>query len=170
MELSRPLKISPTLAKLEQAKSYLEKVLPNHSWDSAGQPKSTSSPSSTPKHSPTKAFSRIGSPRSEPHHQQASAVGKAAGFKALSLPFHKVSLQTAQMVVVLETEAHPVKPSVTFLVSAMTGNLNVKSGPRKEGQSQMIDCIFFPFLTKTFEGSNVCQDLKFKEYFSDSLT
>lgn len=145
VELSRPLKVNPTLAKLEQAKAYLEKVLPNHSWDAAGQPKSTSSPSSTPKHSPTKAFSRVGAPRSDPHHQQAAAARKAAGFKALSLPFHKVSLQTAQMVVVMETEAHPVKPSVTFLVSAMTGSLNVKSGPRKEGQSQMIDYIFFHF-------------------------
>lgn len=144
VELSRPLKINPTLAKLEQAKAYLEKVLPNHSWDTASQPKSMSSPSSTPKHSPTKAFSRIGTPRLDPHHQQASAAGKAASFKAPSLPFHKVSLQTAQMVVVMETEAHPVKPSVTFLVSAMTGSLNVKSGPRKEGQSQMIDYILFP--------------------------
>lgn len=153
VELCRPLKINPTLAKLEQAKAYLEKVLPNHSWDTASQPKSTSSTSSsssTPQHSPSKAFSRVGTPRLDPHHhhQQASAAGKAAGFKAVPLPFHKVSLQTAQMVVVLETEAHPVKPSVTFLVSAMTGSLNVKSGPRKEGQSQMIDDIFFYFFYK----------------------
>lgn len=154
MELCRPLKINPTLAKLEQAKAYLEKVLPNHSWDTASQPKSTSSTSSsssTPQHSPSKAFSRVGTPRLDPHHhhhhqQQASALGKAAGFKAVPLPFHKVSLQTAQMVVVMETEAHPVKPSVTFLVSAMTGSLNVKSGPRKEGQSQMIYDISFIYL------------------------
>lgn len=139
VELSRPLKINPTLAKLEQAKAYLEKVLPRHSWDTTGQPKSTTSASSTPKHSPTKAFSRIGTPRCDTHHQQRSAAGNAAGFKNLSLPFHKVSLQTAQVVVVMETEAHPVKPSVTFLLSAMTGSLNVKSGPRREGQSQMND-------------------------------
>lgn len=129
VELSRPLKINPTLAKLEQAKAYLKKVLPNYTWDTSSKPKSTYS---TPQASPSKAFSRISAPRIEPHYQ-TSAAGKAS-FKALSLPFHRVSLQTAQMVVVMETEAHPARPSVTFSVSAMTGSLNVKSGHRKEGK------------------------------------
>lgn len=132
VELSRPLKINPTLAKLEQAKAYLKKVLPNYTWDTSSKPKSTYS---TPQASPSKAFSRIGAPRIEPHYQ-TSAVGKDSSFKALALPFHRVSLQTAQMVVVMETEAHPARPSVTFSVSAMTGSLNVKSGHRKEGKSE----------------------------------
>lgn len=132
VELSRPLKINPTLAKLEQAKAYLKKVLPNHTWDTSSKPPSASS---TPQSSPMKTLPRAGLSRSDPHHQ-ASALGKANSIMALALSFHKVSLQTAQIVVVMETEAHPVRPHVTVTVSAMTGSLNMKSGPRIEGELQ----------------------------------
>ncbi|XP_041797507.1 vacuolar protein sorting-associated protein 13B-like isoform X1 [Chelmon rostratus] len=132
VELSRPLKINPTLAKLEQAKTYLSKVLPNHTWDSSSKPPSASS---TPHSSPTKTHPRAFPSRSDPHHQ-ASALGKAGTIRALALPFHKVSLHTAQIVVVMETESHPVRPSVTVTVSAMTGSLNMKSGPRIEDAVQ----------------------------------
>lgn len=144
VELSRPLKINPTLAKLEQAKAYLKKVLPNHTWDTSSKPQSTST---TPHSSPSKAFPRAGISRSDPQHQ-ALALGKASSINALALSFHKVSLQTAQIVVVMETEAHPVRPSVTLTVSAMTGSLNVKSGPRIEGKSKT-NIFYFCAETKT---------------------
>lgn len=130
MELSRPLKINPTLAKLEQAKAYLRKVLPNYTWDTSSRPPSTST---TPHSSPTKAFPRASVSHPDPH-LQASAVGKAGSIKALALTFHKVSLQTAQIVVVMEAEVHPVRPSVTLIVSAMAGSVNVKAGSRIEGE------------------------------------
>ncbi|KAI3361490.1 hypothetical protein L3Q82_013637 [Scortum barcoo] len=132
VELSRPLKINPTLAKVEQAKAYLKKVLPNHTWDSSSKPPSASS---TPHSSPAKTLPRAFPSRSEPHHQ-ASALSKASSIRALALSFHKVSLHTAQIVVVMETEAHPMRPSVTAVVSAMTGSLNIKSGPRVEDAVQ----------------------------------
>ncbi|XP_078109917.1 intermembrane lipid transfer protein VPS13B isoform X3 [Sander vitreus] len=132
VELWRPLKINPTLAKLEQAKAYLEKVLPNTTRDTSSKPPSASS---TPHSSPTKTLPRPFPSRSEPHHQ-ASALGKASSVGALALSFQKVSLHTAQIVVVMETEAHPMRPSVTVAVSAMTGSLNVKSGPRIEDAVQ----------------------------------
>lgn len=144
VELSRPLKINPTLAKLEQAKAYLKKVLPNHTWDTSSKPQSTST---TPHSSPSMAFPRAGISRSEPHHQPL-ALGKASSINALALSFHKVSLQMAQIVVVMETEAHPVRPSVTLTVSAMTGSLNVKSGPRIEGKSKT-NIFYFCAETKT---------------------
>uniref|UniRef100_A0AAQ5ZM51 Vacuolar protein sorting 13 homolog B n=1 Tax=Amphiprion ocellaris TaxID=80972 RepID=A0AAQ5ZM51_AMPOC len=118
IELSRPLKINPTLAKLEQAKAYLKKVLPNQTWDPSSKPPSASS---TPHSSPAKTLHRGFSPRSDPHHQ-ASALDKTNSVRAMALSFHKVSLHTAQIVVVMETEAHPMKPSMTVSVSAMTGN------------------------------------------------
>ncbi|XP_074510650.1 intermembrane lipid transfer protein VPS13B isoform X2 [Sebastes fasciatus] len=132
VELWRPLKVNPTLAKLEQAKAYLKKVLPDHTWDTSSKPPSASS---SPHSTPTKTLPRAFSPRSDPHHQ-ASALGKASGVGALALSFHKVSLHTAQIVVVMETEAHPMRPSVTVTVSAMTGSLNMKSGPRIEDAHQ----------------------------------
>uniref|UniRef100_A0A3B5AH31 Vacuolar protein sorting 13 homolog B n=1 Tax=Stegastes partitus TaxID=144197 RepID=A0A3B5AH31_9TELE len=134
IELSRPLKINPTLAKLEQAKAYLKMVLPNQTWDPSSKPPSASS---TPHSSPAKTLHRGFSPRSDPHHQ-ASSVGKASSVRAMALSFHKVSLHTAQIVVVMETEAHPMKPSMTVSVSAMTGNLNMKSGPRIEVQAASV--------------------------------
>lgn len=132
VELSRPLKINPTLEKLEQAKAYLKKVLPNQMWDTPSTPLSTSI---TPHSSPLKAFPKAGTSSSDSHHQ-ASALAKASSIKAMTLSFHKVSLQTAQIVVVMETEAHPMRPSVALTVSAMTGSLNVKSGPRLEGKKE----------------------------------
>ncbi|XP_039974155.1 vacuolar protein sorting-associated protein 13B-like isoform X2 [Xiphias gladius] len=134
VELSRPLKISPTLAKLEQAKVYLKKVLPNHVWDTSSKPLSASS---TPHTSPKKTLPRPFLSRSDPHHQ-VSALGKTSIIRALALSFHKVSLHTAQIVIVMETEAHPMKPSVTVSVSAMTGSLNMKSGPRIEVQASSL--------------------------------
>lgn len=125
MELARPLKINPTLAKLEQAKAYLMKVLPNHTWGTSSNPPSASP---SPYSSPAKTL-----PRPPPAHSEASALGKDS-VRALALSFHKVSLHTAQIVVVMETEAHPMRPSVTAAVSAMTGSLNMKSGPRIEGE------------------------------------
>uniref|UniRef100_A0A3Q1ES67 Vacuolar protein sorting 13 homolog B n=1 Tax=Acanthochromis polyacanthus TaxID=80966 RepID=A0A3Q1ES67_9TELE len=135
IELSRPLKINPTLAKLEQAKAYLKKVLPNQTWDPASKPPSASS---TPHSSPAKTLHRGFSPRSDPHHQ-ASPLDQTSSARAMALSFHKVSLHTAQIVVVMETEAHPMKPSMTVSVSAMTGNLNMKSGPRIEAASVLLE-------------------------------
>ncbi|XP_027872491.1 vacuolar protein sorting-associated protein 13B isoform X1 [Xiphophorus couchianus] len=124
VELCRPLKISPTLMKMEQAKAYLQKVLPNYTWESSSK---TPSAFSTPHSSPKKSEQRAFPPRLDPHHE-ASALGRAS--PATSLTFHKVSLHTAQIVVVMETEACPMKPSVTVSVSAMTSCLTMKTGPR----------------------------------------
>ncbi|XP_053183782.1 intermembrane lipid transfer protein VPS13B-like isoform X3 [Scomber japonicus] len=132
VELSRPLKINPTLAKLEQAKAYLKKVLPNHTWNTSSKPPSAYS---TPHSSPMKTLPKAFPPRSDPHHQTLG-LGKTSGIKTAALSFHKVSLHTAQIVVVMETEAHPMRPSVTASVSAMTGSLNIKSGPRIEDAVQ----------------------------------
>ncbi|XP_035019480.2 vacuolar protein sorting-associated protein 13B-like [Hippoglossus stenolepis] len=134
VELSRPLKINPTLAKLEQAKAYLKKVLPNHVWDTSSHQQSASS---TPHSSPTRMLPRLPLSHSDPHHQ-ASALGKTSNIRSLALTFHKVSIHTAQIVIVMETESHPKRPSVTVSVSAMTGSLNIKSGPRIEVQSSSV--------------------------------
>lgn len=130
MEVSRPLKINPTLAKLEQAKAYLEKVLPNHAGDKSSKPPPVSS---TPQSSPTKAFPRGSLPRADTHGQ-ASSLGQSSSLGALPLTFHRVSLQSAQIVVVMETEGHPARPSMTLSLSSMMANLNVKSGLRAEGE------------------------------------
>uniref|UniRef100_A0A3Q3JG19 Vacuolar protein sorting 13 homolog B n=1 Tax=Monopterus albus TaxID=43700 RepID=A0A3Q3JG19_MONAL len=134
VELSRPLKINPTLAKLEQAKAYLKKVLPDHTWHTSSKPASASP---TPHTSPMKTMHRPFPSRFDPHHQH-SALGKTNSVGALALSFHKVSLHTAQIVVVMEMEAHPKRPSVTLSMSGMTGSLKIKSGPRKEVQAASV--------------------------------
>lgn len=115
VELSRPLKISPTLVKLEQAKSYLEKILPQN----------PASASSTPHSSPMKTPHRSFPAHSDPRHHAA-------------LSFHKVTLSTAQIVVAMETETHPLRPSLCVSLSAMTGAVNVKSEPRSEGEYRQV--------------------------------
>lgn len=130
MELSRPLKISPTLAKLEQAKAYLNKILPNYAWDSSSKAPSTPP---TPHSSPAKTLHKACPPRLDKHHH-SSALGKSNSIGALALTFHKVSLQTAQIFIVMDTEAQPMRPSITVSMSAMTGRLNMKMGLRIEGE------------------------------------
>uniref|UniRef100_A0AAV2MBD8 VPS13-like middle region domain-containing protein n=1 Tax=Knipowitschia caucasica TaxID=637954 RepID=A0AAV2MBD8_KNICA len=127
IEISRPLKISPTLAKLEQAKSYLRKVYPSPSppVDTAKASPNSSSPYSSP------SKTRTSTPQTDTRRQ--ASVGT---FGALGVTFHKVSVHTAQIVVVMEAETQPKKPSATFSVAAMKGSLNIKSGPRLEDQVQ----------------------------------
>ncbi|XP_068178837.1 intermembrane lipid transfer protein VPS13B-like isoform X2 [Antennarius striatus] len=132
MVLSRPLKINPTLAKLEQAKAYLQKVLPNPAWNTGSKPSS-----STPLSSPMKTHPKSGICHSEPQHQK-SALGNGSSIRALALSFHKVSLHSAQIVVVMETEAHPLRPIVTIIVSAMAGSLDMNPGPRIEDAGQVV--------------------------------
>ncbi|XP_068616522.1 intermembrane lipid transfer protein VPS13B-like [Brachionichthys hirsutus] len=134
LELSRPLKLNPTLAKLEQAKAYLQKVLLNPAWNTCSK---LPSASSTPLSSPTKTLPGAGVPRSEPQHQM-SALGKGSSIRALALSFHKVSLHSAQIVVVMETEAQPLRPSATVIVSSMTGSLDMNPGPRTEDAGQAV--------------------------------
>lgn len=135
--MSRPLKINPTLAKLEQIKAYLKKVLPNHAEDCSSKPPSVSS---TPLSSPTKAFPRASLCRTDPHGQ-ASSLDKSGSLGALPLTFHRVSLQTAQIVTVMETGAHPSRPSMTLALSSMMANLHVKSGLRAEGKREVFGFI-----------------------------
>ncbi|XP_024917375.1 vacuolar protein sorting-associated protein 13B isoform X2 [Cynoglossus semilaevis] len=132
LELSRPLKISPTLAKLEQAKAYVQKVLPDHVWDSSSKPSSTSC---SPYSLPTKSMPRSLHTRSDPHGQ-SSRMGLTSNVQVLASYFHRISLHTAQIVINMETEAHPMKPSVTVSVSAMTGSLTIKPWPRTEDMIQ----------------------------------
>lgn len=139
VDLARPLKINPTLTKLEQAKAFLQKVLPTCPGDTSSRPPSASS---SPQSSPKKTPHRVIPPRPDPHHE-ASARGKGSSVRMLALSFHKVSLHTAQVVVVMETEAHPMRPSITLSVSAMTGSLSMKSGPKMEGKKSTRICFFF---------------------------
>lgn len=138
LELSRPLKISPTLAKLEQAKAYVQKVLPDHVWDSSSKPSSTSC---SPYSLPTKSMPRSLHTRSDPHGQ-SSRMGLTSNVQVLASYFHRISLHTAQIVINMETEAHPMKPSVTVSVSAMTGSLTIKPWPRTEGRSKKDDSVW----------------------------
>ncbi|XP_036393864.1 vacuolar protein sorting-associated protein 13B-like isoform X1 [Megalops cyprinoides] len=125
VELSRPLKANPTLAKLEQAKAFLARVFPEAEGEAARAP-------ATPQCSPGKAAASRTPPRPESAPQTPAyqrATGRAGTLAALA-PFHRVSLRTAQMVVVLETEAHPARPSLTVSVSGMTGSLSMRTGPK----------------------------------------
>ncbi|KAG5271733.1 hypothetical protein AALO_G00183420 [Alosa alosa] len=119
VELSRPLKLNPTLAKLEQAKAFLRKVFPEAAdcLDPGRAPSAQSSPS------------KSASPRASAPPSPSRSWGHAGPLRALQ-PFHKVSLRTVQMVVAMETDAHPSRPSLTVSVSGMKGSLAMRHGPK----------------------------------------
>ncbi|XP_066547149.1 intermembrane lipid transfer protein VPS13B isoform X2 [Amia ocellicauda] len=126
VELSRPLKASPTLAKLEQMKTFLKKIIPKSDCASIkhAQP-SESSPSQEPR-PPKTSPHKEGSPKTP---ESQAVLSQGSSLTSLML-FHKVSLRTAQIVAVLETEPHPSRPSLTLSVSGLTGNLTIRTGPK----------------------------------------
>ena len=125
VELSRPLKINPTLAKLEQAKAFLRKVFPEAGdrLDPGRAPSAQSSPG------------KPASPRASAPSSPSRTWGHAGPLQALQ-PFHKVSLSTVQIVVAMETDTHPSRPSLTVSVSGMKGSLIMRHGPKLAGQSE----------------------------------
>ncbi|KAJ8353846.1 hypothetical protein SKAU_G00214130 [Synaphobranchus kaupii] len=125
VDLLRPLKVNPTVAKLEQAKVFLSKILPEAESEADGAP-------TTPQSSPSRGAGPRTPPRNESTPQapsQQSGPGRGNPLAAIA-PFHKVSLRTAQIVVVLETEAHPARPSLTVSVSGLSGSLAMRAGPK----------------------------------------
>lgn len=118
MELCRPLKVNPTPTKLEQIKTW-RKIFSD-------------------------GFNVLGTPTCFPEASHSNKMGDASGVSpSLSNrianvlqtfgPFHKVSLQTVQMIVMMEME-HPLRPTLTFSVSSMTAILSTKSVQQSVGQ------------------------------------
>ncbi|KAJ8394618.1 hypothetical protein AAFF_G00044210 [Aldrovandia affinis] len=127
VELSRPLKVNPTLAKLEQAKAFLSKILPEAESEAGSR---APPPGVLPQQEQQRPLESP-SPRRRPTDPRGPAPPRPArGLLAALAPFHKVSLRTAQIVVVLETEAHPARPSLTVSVSGLTGSLAMRAGPK----------------------------------------
>ncbi|KAJ8290951.1 hypothetical protein GJAV_G00019570 [Gymnothorax javanicus] len=74
-----------------------------------------------------------GPPLAQRAHRRPPHLHTARAGETLSPPhtlFHKVSLSTAQIVVVLETETPPARASVTVSVSGLTGSLSMRAGPK----------------------------------------
>ncbi|KAG9283570.1 vacuolar protein sorting-associated protein 13B [Astyanax mexicanus] len=133
--LCRPLKMSPTVAKLEQAKSLWMKIFPESSQTpetSSRTPQPSPLKMHTPPHSAKQSNKTTVSP-SFPS-QLADALQTLA-------VFHKISLQTVQMVVVMETESHPARPSLTLSVSSVMGTLTTKSGQKPVAESVKEVCV-----------------------------
>ncbi|XP_027028317.2 vacuolar protein sorting-associated protein 13B isoform X2 [Tachysurus fulvidraco] len=111
VELCRPLKVNPTPTKLEQIKTW-SKIFSD-------------------------GFNVLGTTTCFPEASHSTKMVDASGVSpSLSNrianvlqtfgPFHKVSLQTVQMIVMMEME-HPLRPTLTFSVSSMTAILSTKS-------------------------------------------
>ncbi|XP_015213385.2 intermembrane lipid transfer protein VPS13B isoform X1 [Lepisosteus oculatus] len=126
VELSRPLKASPTLAKLEQMKAFLRKIIPHGDGDGSRHAH-PSAPSSSQEAKTAKA-SAPGESAPRPEVSR-DVLDQDSSWAALTF-FHKVSLQTSQIVALLETEPHPSKPSLTVSVSGLAASLAMRTGPK----------------------------------------
>ncbi|KAG7317797.1 hypothetical protein KOW79_018832 [Hemibagrus wyckioides] len=111
VELCRPLKVNPTPTKLEQIKTW-RKIF-SDGFNVLG----TSSCFPEASHSTNLSDSNAVSP---------SISSRIANILQTFGPFYKVSLQTVQMIVMMEME-HPLQPTLTFSVSSMTAVLSTKS-------------------------------------------
>ncbi|XP_058602808.1 intermembrane lipid transfer protein VPS13B isoform X2 [Onychostoma macrolepis] len=109
VDISRPVKVSPTLAKLEQAKVFWKRLFPEPEGEA--QPRTPAGSAPRCSEAPPTADLLLRSLQSP-------------------VPFHKISLRTVQMVVGVEMEAHAARPSLTLSVSAMTGALTLKNAAK----------------------------------------
>ncbi len=114
VDISRPVRVSPTLAKLEQAKVFWKRLFPEREGEALPRTPAGSAPRCS--EAPPTADQLLRSLQS-------------------LVPFHKISLRTVQMVVSVEMEAHAARPSLTLSVSAMTGALTLKNAARPAGAS-----------------------------------
>ncbi|XP_041104665.1 vacuolar protein sorting-associated protein 13B-like isoform X3 [Polyodon spathula] len=127
VELARPLKMNPTLVKLEQMKHFLKKIIPDCDSDLSQHSSTDSIPSQ--EISTTELSSKVeGS-----HQDQAIVVQEIPGqddvWRAMSF-FQNIFVHTSQIVVVMETEPHPSRPCLVMSVSSLTSSLNIKTGPK----------------------------------------
>ncbi|XP_076844429.1 intermembrane lipid transfer protein VPS13B [Brachyhypopomus gauderio] len=136
--LCRPLKVNPTLAKVDQAKSFWRKIFPESShicgaspWAPQTSPRKTSSPPHSSK-------------PSSPTATSPSLPARVADALQVLAPFHKISLQAVEMVVVMEIESHPARPSLTLSVSSVTGSLSMKTG-QKPFENVREACVLLQF-------------------------
>ncbi|XP_067217864.1 intermembrane lipid transfer protein VPS13B-like isoform X4 [Chanodichthys erythropterus] len=106
VDISRPLRVSPTLAKIEQAKDFWKRLLPEKEGESRPRTSAGSA-----------------------HHGSDAPPTADQLLRSLQtpIPFHKMALRTVQMVVSVEMESHAARPSLTLSVSAMTGALVLKN-------------------------------------------
>ncbi|XP_017308311.2 intermembrane lipid transfer protein VPS13B isoform X6 [Ictalurus punctatus] len=113
VELCRPLKVNPTPTKLDQVKMW-RKIFPD-GFNVLGTSSCFPEASDSTKLGDSNAVS-------------PSVSSRIASILQTFGPFHKVSLQTVQMIIMMEIELHPLRPTLTFSVSGMTAILGTKSG------------------------------------------
>ncbi|XP_060756090.1 intermembrane lipid transfer protein VPS13B-like isoform X4 [Neoarius graeffei] len=130
VELCRPLKVNPTPTKLEQVKKW-RKIFPD-------------------------GIDVLGTSSCVPEASRSTKLGDSNGVSPsvsshitnilqVFGPFHKVSLQTVQMIVMMEIESHSLRPTLTFSVSGMTALLSTKSGQQPVADSAKEVCVLWQY-------------------------
>ncbi|XP_051791807.1 intermembrane lipid transfer protein VPS13B-like isoform X3 [Erpetoichthys calabaricus] len=118
VEILRPLKANPTLVKLDQMNDFLTKIIPDCSCD-------------VNKQDLTK---EVQAPKVQSSVQDQASVVKDTvaqekAWKTVAF-FQKIFVRTTQIVIVLEMEPHPCRPSLVLSVSGWTASVNMKTGPK----------------------------------------
>ncbi|KAM9436061.1 intermembrane lipid transfer protein VPS13B [Clarias gariepinus] len=126
VEFCRPLKMNPTPTKLEQVKMWRKIFIEDINV------LGTSSSFPEAPHSSKLGDSNAVSPLVSSH---------VANILQTFGPFHKVSLQTVQMVFVMETE-HPLRPTLTLSVSSMMAILSTKSGQQPVDSAKEVNILW----------------------------
>ncbi|KAA0702554.1 Vacuolar protein sorting-associated protein 13B [Triplophysa tibetana] len=113
VDVSRPLRLSPTLAKVEQAKNFWKRIFPESDGDR--QPGSSA-----------------GSAQRCDSNAPFTLELMLRSLQTL-VPLHKISLRTVQLAVAVELEGHTAQPALMLSVSGMTGALTLKNALRSGG-------------------------------------
>ncbi|XP_056617879.1 intermembrane lipid transfer protein VPS13B-like isoform X2 [Triplophysa dalaica] len=110
VDVSRPLRLSPTLAKVEQAKNFWKRIFPESEGD--GKPGSSA-----------------GSGQCCDSNAPLTLELMLRSLQTL-VPLHKISLRAVQLAVAVELEGHTSRPALMLSVSGMMGTLTLKNALR----------------------------------------
>lgn len=119
VDISRPLRVSPTLAKIEQAKDFWKRIFPEREMDRSPSGSTQCCDGDAPLQTPELLL----------------------GSLQTVVPFHKISLRTVQMAAALEMESHAARPSLTLSVSGATAALTLKSDALKSSDGFKEVCV-----------------------------
>ncbi|XP_073535716.1 intermembrane lipid transfer protein VPS13B isoform X2 [Phyllobates terribilis] len=147
VDISRPLKINFSFVKLDQLNVFLEKIMksgPDHPLESPATKEEM--PQMCESMKPT--FSHRKDPCAVAHDASKSLVPQEGAWRSMSF-FHRITFQTAQVFLSLETVPHPKTPYILTYLSDLQGCLSIQAGNKDTVSGAVFTLDLNDFVLKT---------------------
>lgn len=136
MDISKPLKANLSFTKLDQIHLFLKKIKNAHS---SAHNEETSAMSNTMVNKddlPVSKYYRGKLSKPKVHGDGVQKISAQENMWRAVSCFQKISVQTTQIVISMETVPHTSKPCLLASLSNLNGSLSVKTAQKVPGKSQ----------------------------------